>query len=219
VLPHASRCNDGATVVYVSKIDSARAAVEQIADLAKVPPGHRRQNFILAVMDLIFEASARIDAQDFASKVSIQDLKAARARALELRDAIHRLNGLIDPTPIERMVAELSIFLGANPGPDRKPKGKPGPKMDSGPNWQCRWLVRQLLDIVRLSGGHLTLSKLAEQPRGTLVEALCLLQPHVGCVPDNLSYNTLDGLRKPLPLEDGAIQVLRRMFLHHVRPL
>jgi hypothetical protein len=191
---------------------AVRAAAEEIADVAGVPTDWRRQEFVLAVIDLVKEADSRTAVVTYARKHE-KDLKRGRAAALNLRDAMDRLDGLVDVGPVKHVLAELSLLLGLNPAPDKKPPGKRGPKPDSGSYWLFRWFVRELHGIVRRAGGKFTLTKIvgSDEPDGTLIVALEILQPYVGCIPHRMSYNALDDIRKLSPAEKTALDVLKRM--------
>ena len=181
--------------------------VEQIAELLQLPQDWRRQEFVGAVRDLILEFSMRASIR----ATHNADLKKARNKLLEARDALRRLNGLVDMASIDSLVAELSILLGANPEPAAARKR--GRRKGSADDWLFQRFVLELLSIVRSSGVELSLSKLDRKPRGTLIAALDLLRPHVGCIPRVPPYKTLERLRasrsRPGP---SSLDLLRRKW-------
>jgi hypothetical protein len=167
--------------------------VEHIADLAQPPKDWRRQEFIDAVQRLIWVTTVRVLVRHRArTKLDVKSMRSALAALWRARDALQRLNGLVDTAPIEEIIADLSLWLGANPG--RGAATGPGRPKGSDNDWVFKLLVRGLLSIVRASDAELTLSKLAGQPRGTLTEVLDLLRPHLACIPKALSYNALERL-------------------------
>ncbi len=169
--------------------------LEELATLAQVPADYRRQELITAVRRLLWVATVRVLMHQRGAKLNVDHMKAvkaARTKLLQARDALQRLSGL-DTAPIEREIALLSLLVGANPSPAATTG--PGPREGSDRDWVFNWLVRELLRIVRSFDATLTLSKLGDEPRGTLVQALDLLRPHLGCIPAPLSYKTLARLR------------------------
>jgi hypothetical protein len=169
--------------------------LERIADLAQVPTGRQREELIFAACDLIGEALIRFTARHLhcnPNHVKANDAKVARTKALELRDALRQLEDIVDTAAIDTLVAELSILAGANPEPTVS--GGLGRRKGSISDWTFKWLVGELLNMVRAAGGDLKLSKLGNTPRGSLVDALDLLRPYVECIPVVLSYRTLQPL-------------------------
>jgi hypothetical protein len=125
-------------------------------------------------------------------KLDVKGMKNALAAVLRARDALQQLDGLVDTAPLEPSIADLSLWLGANP--ERGAAAKRGRPRGSDGDWVFKWFVRELLSIVRSSDAELTLSKLAGQPRGPLIEVLDLLRSHLACIPKAPSYNTLERL-------------------------
>jgi hypothetical protein len=190
-----------------------QTTAEQIVELIQLPsdlPDWGRNQLIAAVRDLIWEAEARTRALSVAP--TPDDVRAALTKVLETRVALQRLNGLVDVSPIDALVAELSILLGTNPAPCTG--GGRGRRKGSDGDWLFKWLVRELLDIARWSGAAgLTLSKGGGKPCGTLVEALNLLRPHVGCIPVELPYKTLERLHAERARPRGSgLATLKRLF-------
>jgi hypothetical protein len=187
--------------------------LQRIADLAQVPVGRRRKKLISAACDLIGEALIRFCARHLHSNpkyMKANDVKVARTKALELRDALRPLEDIVDTAAIDGLVAESSILAGANPEPAAG--GKRGRRKGSGGDWTFKWLVGELLYVVRAAGGDLTLSKLDNTPRGTLIEALDLLRPYVDCIPSMPPYRTLQrlhALRSAAQRPVSAVPTLR----------
>jgi hypothetical protein len=166
--------------------------VHHIADLAQPPKG-RRHEFIDAVQRLIWVATVRVSVRHRArTKLDVKSMKSALAALWRARDALQRLNGLIDEAPIEAMIDDLSLWLGANPERDAaakrgRPRGSEGDRV-------FKLLVRELLSSARTFDAKLTLSNEAGEARGTLSEVLGLLRPHLACIPRVLPYKTLERL-------------------------
>lgn len=168
--------------------------VEHIADLAQPPKDWRRQEFIDAVQRLIWVATVRVSVRHRArTKLDVKSMRSALAALRRARDALQRLNGLINEAPIEAMIYDLSLWLGANP--ERGAAAKQGRPRGSESDWVFKWLVRQLLSSARTFDAKLTLSQEAGEARGTLSEVLVLLRPHLACIPRVLPYKTLERLR------------------------
>jgi hypothetical protein len=206
-------------------MDALTVTAERIADLAGVPAGlrrtdvpadHRRREFVIAIRHLVSEAAARGLAQLAAPAHSnLDNLNKARTKLIAARDALRRLNGLIDITPLDELVAALSILLGVDPEPPVV-CGR-GRRPGSYGDWRLAWLVFNLLSIVRSAdAAGFTLSKSDDdKPRGTLVDALNLLRPHLPFIPKALQYKTLERLRAigtRTPACD-ALMLLRRVML------
>jgi hypothetical protein len=167
--------------------------VENIADLAQPPKNWRRQKFIDAVQRLIWVATVRVSVRHRTrTKLDAKGMKNALAAVLRARDALQQLDGLVDTAPLDRLIADLSLWLGANP--ERGAAAKRGRPRGSEGDWVFKWFVRQLLSSARTFDAKLTLSQEAGEARGTLVEVLDLLQPHLACIPKALPYKTLERL-------------------------
>ena len=172
--------------------------VEHIADLAQPPKDWRRQEFIDAVQRLIWVATVRVSVRHRArTKLDAKGMRSALAALRRARDALQRLNGLINEAPIEAMIYDLSLWLGTNP--ERGASAKPGRRRrrpsGSDSDWVFKWFVRELLSSARTFDAKLTLSREAGEARGSLSEILVLLRPHVACIPKALPYKTLERLR------------------------
>jgi hypothetical protein len=167
--------------------------VERIADLAQPPKDWRRQEFIDAVQRLIWLATVRVSVRHRArTKLDAKGMKNALAAVLRARDALQQLDGLVDTAPLEPLIADLSLWLGANP--DRGASTGPGRPSGSDKDWVFKWLVRELLSAARKFDAKLTLSQEAGEVRGSLSEVLVLLRPHLACIPRALPYKTLERL-------------------------
>jgi hypothetical protein len=168
--------------------------VQRIAGLAQPPKDWRGQEFIDAVRRLIWVATVRISVRHRArTKLDVKSMRSALAALLRARDALQRLNGLIDEAPIEAMIYDLSLWLGANPERGAAAKRGGRPRGSEG-NWVFKWFVRELLSSARRFDAKLTLSREAGEARGTLSEVLVLLRPHLACIPRVLPYKTLERL-------------------------
>jgi len=197
-------------------MDALTVTAERIADLAGVPAGRRRREFVVEIRDLIGEAAARGLAK-FAAPAAYStadNLNEARVKLIAARDALRRLNGLVDTTPLDDLVAALSILLGVDPEP-AVAKGR-GRRPGSYGDWLFAWLVLRLLSIGRSADAvEFTLSKSDDdKPRGTLVDALILLRPHLPFIPKVLPYKTLERLRATRTPTDNfsALDLLRRLL-------
>jgi hypothetical protein len=167
--------------------------VENIADVAQPPKDWRRQKFIDAVQRLIWVATVRLLVRHRTrTKLDAKGMKNALAAVLRARDALQQLDGLVDTAPLDPLIADLSLWLGANP--DRGASTGPGRPSGSDKDWVFKWFVLELRSIAHSSGAELTLSKLGSKPRGTLVAVLDLLRPHLACIPKALPYKTLERL-------------------------
>jgi hypothetical protein len=167
--------------------------VQHIANLAQPPKDWRRQEFIDAVQRLIWVASVRVSVRHRArTKLDVKTMRSALAALWRARDALQRLNGLINEAPIEAMIYDLSLWLGANP--ERGAAAKRGRRRGSESDWVFKWFVRQLLSSARTFDAKLTLSQGAGEARGTLSKVLVLLGPHLACIPRVLPYKTLERL-------------------------
>ena len=167
--------------------------VEHIADLAQPPKDWRRQEFLDAVLRLIWVATVRVSVRHRArTKLDVKSMRSALAALWHARDALQRLNGLIDEAPIEAMIYDLSLWLGANP--DRGARTRRGRPSGSDKEWMFKWLVRELLSAARTFDAKLTLSREAGEARGSLSKILVLLRPHLACIPKVLPYKTLERL-------------------------
>jgi hypothetical protein len=167
--------------------------VEHIADLAQPPKDWRRQEFIDAVQRLIWVATVRVSVRHRArTKLDAKGMRSALAALRRARDALQRLNGLINEAPLEAMIYDLSLWLGANP--ERGAAAKQGRPRGSESDWVFKWFVRQLLSSARTFDAKLTLSREAGEARGTLSEVLVLLRPHLACIPTVPPYKTLERL-------------------------
>jgi hypothetical protein len=167
--------------------------VQRIAGLAQPPKDWRRQEFITKVRNLIWVATVKDSVRRRASAtLDIDNMKKALVELFRARDALHRLSGLIDSAPIDAMIGDLSLWLGTNPkrgaGVGR---GRPTGSYNAG---VFKWFVLELRSIAHSFGAELTLSKLGSEPRGTLVEVLDLLRPHLACIPKAPPYRTLERL-------------------------
>jgi hypothetical protein len=161
--------------------------VEHIADLAQPPKDWRRQEFIDAVQRLIWVATVRVSVRHRArTKLDAKGMKNALAAVLRARDALQQLDGLVDTAPLEPLIADLSLWLGANP--DRGASTGPARPRGSDKDWVFKWLVRELLSAARTFDAKLTLSKEAGEVRGSLSKVLVLLGPHLACIPRALPY-------------------------------
>ena len=100
--------------------------VGQIADLAKVPP-ERRLEFITAMRRLLWVATVRVLVRHRGAKLDVKGMKNALAAVLRARDALQQLDGLVDTAPLEPSIADLSLWLGANP--ERGAAAKRGPPL------------------------------------------------------------------------------------------
>jgi hypothetical protein len=167
--------------------------VEHIADLAQPPKDWRRQEFIDAVQRLIWVATVRVSVRHRArTKLDAKGMRNALAAVLRARDALQQLDGLVDTAPLEPLIADLSLWLGANP--ERGAAAKRGRRRGSESDWVFKWFVRQLLSSARTFDAKLTLSQRAGEARGTLSKVLVLLRPHLACIPRVLPYKTLERL-------------------------
>jgi hypothetical protein len=171
--------------------------VEQIANLAQVPPDWRCQEFKTAAQKLIWVANVRMLLRRRArAKLDVKGMKEALGAALRARGTLQRLGGLIDAAPLEPLFADLSLWLGTNPerGATAKPGRLRGRPRGSDSDWVFKWFVRELLSTARTFDADLTLSREAGEARGSLSEILVLLRPHVACIPKALPYKTLERL-------------------------
>jgi hypothetical protein len=169
--------------------------VEKIADLAQVPADWRREAFKTAVRKLLWVVTVRaLMAQHTRAQPNAKDIMNARNAVLRARDALQQLGGLVDAEPLEPMIADLSLLLGANPerGAGATGGGRP---LGSDSIGVFKDLIRGLLSAARSFGVGLTLSKEADEPRGTLVKVLEVLTPHLACIPSSPSYKTLERIR------------------------
>jgi hypothetical protein len=172
--------------------------VEQIANLAQVPPDWRRQEFKTTAQKLIWVVNVRVLLRQRArAKLDVKGMKEALGAVLRARGALQQLGGLIDAAPVEPLIANLSLWLGTNP--ERGASAKPGRlrrrPSGSDSDWVFKWFVRELLLSARTFDAKLTLSREAGEVRGSLSEILVLLRPHVACIPKALPYKTLERLR------------------------
>jgi hypothetical protein len=188
---------------------------KQIAEIAQVPADWRRQEFVFAVRDLISEMDARARAREVGADRE-DEIRAARAKLVEARDALLPLGGLVDTSPIDGVVEWLSILVGENPAPEPTTGLGRRRGSTSAHSWSFRIFVCELLNIAAVAGGRgLTLSRSKEGAAGTLVEALTLLHPHVQCIPRALSYDMLEShryVRKEGTASPTAMAMLRRLF-------
>jgi hypothetical protein len=167
--------------------------IQRIADLAR-PPKKRRQNFINAVQRLIWAATVRVSLRHRArTQLDVKSMRSALTAVLRARDALQSLGGLVDTAPLEPIIADLSLWLGANP--ERGAAAKRGRPRGSEGDWVFKWFVRELLSSVRTFEAKLTLSREAGETRGSLSEVLVLLRPHLACIPKVLPYTTLERLQ------------------------
>src|SRR5262245_20779871 len=169
--------------------------IQHIADLAQ-PPKKRRQEFIAAVQRPMWVATVRGSVRHRArTELDVRCMRSALTAVLRARDALQPLGGLVDPAPLEPMIADLSLCLGANP--ERGAAVKRGRPRGSDGDWLFKWFVRKLLSIVRSFEAKLPLSQVDAGAHGPLAEALDLLRPHLACIPRaRLPYKTLARLRE-----------------------
>jgi hypothetical protein len=119
---------------------SELGSVQRIAGLAQPPKDWRRQEFIDAVRRLIWVATVRISVRHRArTKLDVKNMRSALAALWRARDALQRLNGLIEEAPIEAMIYDLSLWLGANP--ERGGAAKRGRPRGSEGDWVFKWFV------------------------------------------------------------------------------
>jgi hypothetical protein len=170
--------------------------VEHIADLAQPPKDWRRQEFIDAVQRLIWVTTVRVLVRHRArTKLDAKSMRSALAALWRARDALQRLNGLVDEAPIKTMIHDLSLWLGANP--ERGAAAKRGRPRGSDGDWVFKWFVRELLSIARSFDAELPLSQVDGAAHGPLAKVLDLLRPHLACIPRaRLPYRTLARLRE-----------------------
>jgi hypothetical protein len=209
--------------------DAFERPAERIADLAGVPAGvrlthvpadQRRREFVAAINDLMREAAGRALARMAAPAYSsVNNLNEARIKLIAARDALRRLNGVVDTAPIDELVAALSILLGADPEPPLA--ARRGRRRGSYGDWLFAWTVLRLLSIVRSADAvELTLSRSDDDmPRGTLVDALNILRSRLLFIPKILPYKTLERLRAT-PTQTAAfdaLDLLRRLMPPPIR--
>lgn len=170
--------------------------VEQVANFACPPNDWRRQEFMTAVQRIIWVATVRVLLRQRArAKLDLKGMKNALAAVLRARDALKQLDGLVDTAPLEPLIADLSLWLGANP--ERGAAAKRGRPRGSDGDWVFKWFVRQLLSIARSFDAELPLSQVDGAAHGPLAKVLDLLRPHLACIPRaRLPYRTLARLRE-----------------------
>jgi hypothetical protein len=171
-----------------------------------------RSEFVLAVRDLISEMDARGRALA-AGRNHADEIGAARTKLVEARDALRPLDDLVDTSPIDPLIEWLSILIGKNPAP-AEVSGR-GRKKGSLGDCPFRLLVCKLRCIESAYGVRFTLSDSAGEAAGTLPKVIELLRPHVGCVPNALTYDVMeshDRSHMDVQMSATALPMLRRLF-------